>query len=66
MFLTIKEVAVRLKISLSMVYALVSRGDLACYEIGSCKRVSEADLAAFLSQSKKDRVKLPKSKGRHF
>ena len=66
MLLTIREVAERLKISLSMAYALVSRGDLTCYEIGSCKRVKESDLESFLEQRRiEPRIRLPK-RGRHF
>ncbi|MEM8736557.1 MAG: helix-turn-helix domain-containing protein [Planctomycetota bacterium] len=66
MLLTIAEVAERLKISPSFAYALVSRGELECYEIGNCKRVDESDLEAFLANVKKSVVRLPKSKGRHF
>ncbi len=66
MFLTMKEVASELKISLSMAYALVARGELACYEIGTCKRVDEKDLRTFLETKRRDPDKLPKSSGRHF
>lgn len=66
MFLTIKEVAKTLKISLSMVYAMVSRGELVCYEIGSCKRVKETDLLSFIEERRREQPNLPRSKGRHF
>jgi excisionase family DNA binding protein len=66
MLLTIKEVAKRLQISLSMVYALVAKGDLACYEIGTCKRISETDLGLFLEQRKKEPAKRIERKRRHF
>ena len=66
MFYTIREVAAELKISLSMVYALISRGELVCYEIGSCKRVKQSDLNAFLENRRKETKHLPKSTGRHF
>ncbi|QDT07492.1 Helix-turn-helix domain protein [Rubripirellula lacrimiformis] len=66
MFFTIKEVAAELKISLSMVYALVARGELACHEFGSCKRVAESDLQQFLDEKRKSIPKLPRGSGRHF
>ena len=66
MFFTIKEVAEQLKISLSMVYALVSRGELVCHEFGSCKRVAEDDLKRFLDERRKSTPKLPRGSGRHF
>lgn len=66
MMMTMKEVAKTLKISLSMAYALVSRGELACYEIGSCKRVDEKDLLAFLQQQKNEPKPRPKNQSRHF
>jgi len=66
MFYTIREVAAQLKISLSMAYALVSRGELVCYEIGSCKRVKKADLEEFLEHRRKDVKRLPNENGRHF
>ena len=51
MLLTPREVAERLKVSLSTVYGLVESGKLACYRIGlrrGAVRVSEEDLAAYL------------------
>lgn len=64
--LTIKEVAKRLKISLSLAYGLVARGEIPCYEIGTCKRVDESDLQAFLDQRRKEVTLRPQSKRRHF
>ena len=66
MFYKVKEVADLLQISLSMVYALIAKGELACHEFGSCKRVRDKDLEAFLVNRRKETPrKLPKS-GRHF
>lgn len=56
----------RLKISLSLAYRLVARGELACYEIGSCKRVAEADLQTYLEETRQQPIKPPRSAGRHF
>ncbi|MEO9593498.1 helix-turn-helix domain-containing protein [Rhodopirellula bahusiensis] len=66
MLLTIKEVAKKLKISLSMTYALIGRGEIPCYEIGSCKRVSEDDLTTFLASNRREVPKRLERKGRHF
>lgn len=66
MFYTVKEVAEHLKISLSMVYALISRGDLVAHEIGSCKRIKQEDLDAYLEQQRHEPTRLPKNVGRHF
>lgn len=66
MFYTIREVAEQLKISLSMTYALISRGELVCYEIGSCKRVKQSDLEAFLEHRRSETRRLQKKIGRHF
>lgn len=66
MLLTIKETAQALKVSISMVYKLVSSGEIPCYEIGSCKRIDETDLKAFLSTKRKEEVRLLKNSRRHF
>ena len=66
MMLTIKEVAGRLKISLSLAYRLVARGEIPCYEIASCKRVDEKDLLAYLQRQKKEVMNLPENLRRHF
>lgn len=63
---TIKEVAAKLKVSLSMAYALVKRGDLGCYEIGGCRRVSDEQLTEYLEQARAAIHKLPRPQGRHF
>ena len=65
-FFTIKEVAAKLKISLSMAYALIAKGELVCHEFGSCKRIAEADLEQFIGDKRKVNVKLPRGSGRHF
>ena len=64
--LTAKETASNLKISLSMVYRLISSGELPSYAIGGCIRVSETDLVQFLDSKKQDPVKLPEFQKRHF
>lgn len=66
MMLTIKEVAARLKISLSLAYRLVASGELPCYEIASCKRVSEQDLNAYLESRRHEPRRLPRLHGKHF
>lgn len=64
--LTAKETASNLKISLSMVYRLISTGELPSYAIGGCLRVSEADLMQFLDTKRQEPAKLPDSQKRHF
>ena len=64
--LTAKETASNLKISLSMVYRLISTGELPSYAIGGCLRVSETDLMQFLDTKRKEPTKLPESNNRHF
>ena len=64
--LTAKETATSLKISLSMVYRLISTGELPSYAIGGCIRVSETDLNLFLDSRKQETVKLPANQKRHF
>lgn len=66
MLLTIKEVACRLRISVSLAYRLVGKGEIPCYEIASCKRVAEQDLLKYLEQQKQEPAKLPSSVDRHF
>ncbi|EAQ77728.1 helix-turn-helix domain-containing protein [Blastopirellula marina] len=55
-----------LRISLSLAYSLIARGEIPCYEIASCKRVSEKDLQSYLERQKKESMKLPPSARRHF
>ena len=66
MLLTIKEVAARLKISVSLAYRLVARGEIPCYEIASCKRVDEQELQEYLAQQRKEVTRLPPETRRHF
>ncbi len=67
MLLTIKEVASRLKISISLAYGLVARGDLPSYRIGrSCRRVAEDDLLKYLETCRQEHFRIVKAKGRHF
>ena len=64
--LTPKQLAARLSLSLSMVYRLLSSGELECYRFGSAYRVSEEQLSQFLQRQKVETLKvLPKSR-RHF
>ena len=64
--LTPKEVAKRLSLSLSMVYRLITTGELECYRFGSAYRVSEEQLVAFLKKHRSvSEKKIPKSQ-RHF
>ena len=45
-FLTVREVAARLKVSTATIYALIDRGELAHVRVGNSIRVSQAVLAA--------------------
>lgn len=64
--LTPKQLAARLSLSLSMVYRLLSSGELECYRFGSAYRVSEEQLNQFLQKQKVETRKvLPKTR-RHF
>ena len=64
--LTPKQLAARLSLSLSMVYRLLTNGDLECYRFGSAYRVSEEQLIQFLQRQKVETPrKLPKAR-RHF
>ena len=63
--LTPKQLAERLSLSLSMVYRLLSNGELECYRFGTAYRVSEDQLKQFLEKQKAVTEKmLPK--GRTF
>ena len=60
-----KQLAQRLSLSLSMVYRLLTSGDLECYRFGTAYRVSEDQLKQFLEKQKAVNEKvLPK--GRKF
>ena len=64
--LTPKQLAARLSLSLSMVYRLLSSGELECYRFGSAYRVSEEQLNQFLQKQKVEtRKTIPKAR-RHF
>lgn len=64
--LTPRQLADRLSLSLSMVYRLLSSGELECYRFGSAYRVSEEQLTQFLQRQKVEtQRKLPKAR-RHF
>lgn len=64
--LTPKQLAERLSLSLSMVYRLLTSGELECYRFGSAYRVSEEQLNQFLQRQKVETRKvLPKAR-RHF
>ena len=64
--LTPKQLAARLSLSLSMVYRILSSGELECYRFGSAYRVSEEQLSQFLQRQKVEtQRKLPKAR-RHF
>lgn len=64
--LTIRQTAKRLNVSISLVYRLIASGDLPCYEIATCKRVSEEDLQKYLETNRKTSTRLPGSSNRHF
>lgn len=49
-FLTIDEVAQRLKVSTKTVQRWIGRGELHVYRLGGQIRVSEEDLLAFLNK----------------
>ena len=49
--LTVKQVAQRLNVSQSIIYALVEKGQIVCHRIGVGRgsiRISEEDLACYL------------------
>jgi excisionase family DNA binding protein len=51
--LTVKEVAAKLRLSLSKTYALLDSGMLGYYQLDGSKRVSEDQLQRFLEASEK-------------
>lgn len=53
MLMTPKQVAERLAISLSKVYALIEKGVIGCYRIGGSIRVSEEQLNTYLTGVKR-------------
>ena len=57
MYLTVQEVANRLRISLSSGYALIETGKLAHHRVGARNgaiRISEEDLARFLTERRSE------------
>ena len=64
--LTVKETANSLKLSLSMVYRLISSGKLPSYAIGGCIRVNETDLEKFLDLHRNEATPIPTNVKRHF
>ena len=54
-FLTVCEVAKRLGVSRSSVYALCARGELRHVRVMNCIRVAQSDLVAFLKSRRVDR-----------
>ncbi|EKK02932.1 protein containing Excisionase/Xis, DNA-binding domain protein [Rhodopirellula baltica SH28] len=63
---TVKEAAEFLKVSPSLVYQITQRGDLPSYQIGSCRRISEADLLEYLESRRKEPLPKPQSNTVHF
>lgn len=65
--LTVKQVAERLSISLSLAHRLIQSGEIPSYRIASCRRVTEDQLRSYLDRNLSEKqTELPKSKGRHF
>jgi excisionase family DNA binding protein len=59
-FLTVREVAQRLKVSQASVYAVIAEGKLPGYRIGAGRgtiRVSVADLQSYLAECRTGEVK---------
>ena len=72
---TVKQAAERLNCSMASIYGLIAAGRLACHRIGlrrGCIRVSEAQLHAFLDETKQERheesslAPLPKTSFKHL
>lgn len=65
-FLTPRDVAQRLNLSLTGVYALCDAGELPCHKIGAKggrRRISEADLQVYLQRTREARpatIELPR------
>ena len=53
--LKVREVAERLKVSVSKIYELVEKGKLAHHRIDGAIRVSEDQLADYLEKTKRER-----------
>jgi excisionase family DNA binding protein len=61
-----KDLADRLQLSRSMVYRLLTSGEIECYRIGSAYRVSEEQLIQFLQRHRQETAKRPHATRRHF
>ncbi len=64
--MTAKEAASDLRISLSMIYRLISTGELPSYAIGGCIRVSDTDIAAYLERNRQAADFSRLAKKQHF
>jgi len=65
--LTVKQVAERLSISRSLAYRMVQSGEIPSYRIGTCRRISEEELMAYLQQTRLEKPKeMRKTNGKHF
>lgn len=58
-FLTVRDVAERLSVSLSVVYREVTARNLSCYRIGGAIRISEQQLADYLANAESNVVPAP-------
>jgi len=59
-----KQLAEKLNLSLSMVYKLLSSGQIECYRIGSAYRTSEEQLKNYLERVKNEVKQIRRAK--HF
>jgi excisionase family DNA binding protein len=57
--LTVRQVAQRLALSESCVYAKLADGSISHYRLGGALRVSEAQLSDFLEKTKRERGESP-------
>lgn len=49
-FLTVRDLALLLKVTEATIYRMVRRGELACHSIGRAKRFRRQDVEAFLER----------------
>ncbi len=64
--LTIKEIAIALKLSVSKVYRLVERGEIASFAFGRAKRVRLSDFEDYVERNRVIDTRLPPGYRRHF
>ncbi|MCA8998764.1 MAG: helix-turn-helix domain-containing protein [Planctomycetaceae bacterium] len=64
--LTVKDVAERLRLSPTKIYALTQCGELECFRFGRSVRVSEVQLASYLNGVRHAARRFPKTTSRHF